>query len=59
VRLDAREFFVHDARRVSATGALLPHLEARPQLEGEEAHEDVGLNAILRADVGPAFWLSH
>ena len=35
------------ARRVSETGALLPHLEALPQHEGEEAHEDVGLNAIL------------
>jgi Tripartite tricarboxylate transporter family receptor len=31
----------------SETGAALPHLQALPQHEGEEAHEDVGLNAIL------------
>jgi hypothetical protein len=28
------------------TGALLPHLQAFPQHESEEAHEDVGLDAV-------------
>jgi hypothetical protein len=56
VRLNAGEFFEDRARRVSEFRPLLPHLEALPQYEGEEAHVDMGLNAIFalmpdRADV--------
>ena len=47
VGLDARQFFEDGTRRVSEPGALLPHLQTLPHHEGEEAHQDVGLNAIL------------
>ena len=47
VRLNARELFEDRARGVSETGAALPHLEALPQDEGEEANEDVSLDAVL------------
>jgi hypothetical protein len=47
VRLNAREFFEDCARGITQACALLPHLEALPQHESEEAHEDVGLDAIL------------
>ena len=47
VRVDACQFLENGARRVTETGALLPHLQALPQYEGEEADEDVGLNAIF------------
>jgi hypothetical protein len=43
----ARQFLENGARRVTKTGALLPHLQALPQYEGKEADEDVGLNAIF------------
>ena len=46
VRLNTGEFFEQRARRVSETSALLPHLETLPEHEGEEAHKDVGLQAI-------------
>ena len=35
------------SRGISQAGALLPHLEALPQDEGEKAHEDMGLSAIF------------
>ncbi len=41
------QLFEDRSRRVSETEALLPHLEALPQHEGEEADEDVGLDAIF------------
>ena len=47
VRLNASELLENGARRVSETGTLLPHLEAFPQHESEEANEDVSLNSIL------------
>src|ERR1700722_18680156 len=47
VRLDAGKLFEDRARRVSEAGALLPHLQALPQHKGEEADEDVGLDAIF------------
>jgi len=47
VGLDARQFFKNGPRRVAEACALLPHLEALPEREGEEANEDVGLNPIL------------
>ena len=43
VRLDAGDLLEDDARRVAEAGAALPHLQAFPQHEGEEADEDVGL----------------
>ena len=46
VRLNACELFEYRARRVSETCALLPHLEALPQHEGEKADEDMSLNAL-------------
>ena len=46
VRADACEFLENGTRRVTETGALLPHLQALPQHESQEADEDVGLNAI-------------
>jgi hypothetical protein len=46
VRLNACELFEDGTCRVSEAGALLPHLEALPQHEGEEAHEDVGLQTV-------------
>ena len=49
VRLNACEFFEDRTWRVSEAGALLPHLEALPQHEGEEAHEDMDLK---RAPIG-------
>jgi hypothetical protein len=45
--LDAGKLFEDRARRVAEARALLPHLEALPEHEGEEANEDVGLDAIL------------
>ena len=47
VGLDADELFEESARRVSEARALLPHLEALPQGEGEETHEDVSLDPVL------------
>ena len=47
VGLDAGKLFEDGARRVAEARARLPHLEALPQHEGEEADEDVGLDAIL------------
>src|SRR6266702_5210214 len=38
----------HALRQDNAeAGTLLPHLEASPQHEGEKAHEDMSLNAVL------------
>ena len=48
VRLDAGELVEHGAREVAQAGALLPHLEALPQHEGEEADQDVSLHASAR-----------
>jgi hypothetical protein len=45
-RLNARQLLENGARRVAEAGALLPHLRL-PQYEGEKAHQDVSLNAIL------------
>ena len=45
--LDTGQLFENGARRVSEAGALLPHLEALPEREGEKANENVSLNAIL------------
>src|SRR6185312_1910761 len=47
IRLDTCEFFENRTRRVSKAGALLPHLQALPQHECEEANEDMGLDSIL------------
>ena len=47
VGLDARKLFEDCARRVSKARALLPHLEALPEHEGEEANENVGLDPVL------------
>jgi hypothetical protein len=47
VRLDARQLLENGARRVAEAGALLPHLKALPQYEGEKAHHDMSLNAVL------------
>ena len=47
VRLDARELIEHGARGVAEAGAALPHLQRLPEDEGEEAYEDVCLDAIL------------
>jgi len=46
VRLNVCEFFEDRAWRVPKPSALLPHLEALPQHEGEEAHQDMGLQAV-------------
>ena len=46
VRLNACEFFEDGARRIAETCALLPHLEALPQHEGEKADQDMRLHAI-------------
>ena len=40
------EFFEDRAWRVAEPGALLPYLEALPQHEGEEAHQDMGLQTV-------------
>jgi hypothetical protein len=47
VGLNAGELFQDRARGVSEAGAALPHLQALPQNEGEEANQDVSLDAIL------------
>ena len=47
VGLDARKLLEDCSRGISQAGALLPHLEALPQDEGEKAHEDMGLSAIF------------
>ena len=47
VGLDARKLFEDGARRVSEARSLLPHLEAFPEYEGEEANEDVSLDPVL------------
>ena len=47
VGLDARQFFEDGPRRVAEARVLLPHLEALPEHEGEEANEDVGLDPVL------------
>ncbi len=47
VGLGARKLFEDRARRVAEARALLPHLKALPEHEGEEANEDVGLDAVL------------
>jgi hypothetical protein len=47
VGLNARKLFEDGARRVSKAGALLPHLEAFPQHEGEKAHEDMSLDTVF------------
>ena len=47
VGLDAGKLFEDGPRRVSEARALLPHLEALPEHEGEEANEDVGLDPLL------------
>jgi hypothetical protein len=49
VRLNACEFFEHGAWRVSETGALLPHLKALPQHEGEKADKDYEPERVRRA----------
>lgn len=45
--LDVCQFFEDGPRRITETGALLPHLQVLPQNEGAEADEDLGLHAIL------------
>ena len=47
VGLDAGKLFEDGPRRVAEAHALLPHFEALPQHEGEEANEDVGLDSLL------------
>ena len=47
MRLDACKLFEDGSRRVSESRAVLPHLEALPQHEGEEADENMGLNAVF------------
>ena len=47
VGLDACQFLEDGPRRITETGALLPHLQGLPQDEGEEADGDVGVHAIL------------
>ena len=47
MRLDAGKLFEDGPRRVAEARALLPHLEALPEHEGEEANEDVGLDPLL------------
>jgi hypothetical protein len=47
MRLNACKFFEDSAGRVSKSGALLPHLKAFPQDEGEKADKDVSLDAIF------------
>jgi hypothetical protein len=47
VRLDACQLFENGAWRVAETSALLPHLQAFPQNEGEKANQNMGLNAVL------------
>jgi hypothetical protein len=47
VGLDAGKLFEDGLRRVSEARALLPHLEALPEHEGEEANEDVSLDPLL------------
>jgi hypothetical protein len=42
--LNAREFFEHGSWGIAETSAVLPHLEALPQHEGEKADEDVCLH---------------
>ena len=44
---DAGKLFEDGPRRVAEARALLPHLEALPEHEGEEANEDVGLDPLL------------
>ena len=44
--LDACEFLEHGARGVTQGAFLLPQLERLPQHEGQEAHQDVGLNTV-------------
>ena len=46
VRLNSCELFEYRPWGVAKPGALLPHLQALPQHESEEAHEDVGLDAL-------------
>jgi hypothetical protein len=46
VRLNSGELLEHGARGISETGALLPHLEALPQHESEEANQDMSLDAF-------------
>ena len=41
VGLNAPKLFEGGARRISQTGAALPHLEALPQHEGKKADKDV------------------
>ena len=45
--LDARQFLKDGRRRVAKARALLPHLKAVPEHQGEEANEDVGLDPVL------------
>jgi len=45
--LNACELFQDGARGIAETCALLPHLQALPQHEGEKADEDMRLHAIL------------
>jgi len=47
VRLDARQLLQDGPRRVAQTSAALPHRQALPQHEGEEADENVRLHAVL------------
>jgi hypothetical protein len=47
VRLNTCKLFEDSAGRVSKSGALLPHLKAFPQDEGEKADKDVSLDAIF------------
>ena len=47
VGLDAGKLFEDGPRRVPEARALLPHFETFPEHEGEEANEDVSLDAVL------------
>ena len=47
MRLYPRKLFEDGTRRVAEAGALLPHLQTFPQHEGEEANENVSLDAVF------------
>src|ERR1700737_1643393 len=47
MRLNAGKLFKDGAGRISQACALLPHLQGLPEDEGEEADQDMCLDAIL------------
>ena len=56
VGLNARELFEDGERRVAEAGALLPHLEALPERESEEANEDVSLDPVSKTNEPAIFF---